>query len=235
MSVYLCMPSARPDGGTISQWQAAGYKTAIWRDPSAAPLSSDILIEAKYPGYYKACNLLIREALKDQECNWVVCAGDDTLPDPKHTPNFIAAQCCSKFVRFGPLCPEMDNTFGVMQPTGDPWSDLKGRIIERIAGSPWIGRTFAERAYGGNGPYCEEYWHMGGDEELQCVARNLGVFWQRPDLNHRHNHWARQPGHTEADMPAFLRRANSQAEWANFLSVFESRKAHNFPGHEVRG
>ena len=35
-----------------------------------------------------------------------------------------------------------------MQPTGDRFAQGQ---IDRIAGSAWIGREFARRAYGGNG------------------------------------------------------------------------------------
>lgn len=76
---------------------------------------------------------------------------------------------------------------------------------------------------------------MGEDEELQAVATKLGVFWQRPDLIHRHNHWGRprkgeKMGLTSR-MPPFLLRANSPEEWNKYKRIFAERKAAGFPGH----
>jgi hypothetical protein len=118
-----------------------------------------------------------------------------------------------------------------MQPTGDPWRDVLGRIIERIAGSPWIGRDFCERAYLGNGPWCEEYTHCFGDEELQRVAILRECFWQRPDITHMHHNWARA-NQDRRDMPAFLKDANSAAHWNQYKTIFERRRANGFPGSE---
>lgn len=128
-------------------------------------------------------------------------------------------------------------TFGVMQPTGDRWGDRNGAYIDRVAGSAWIGREFCRRAYGGNGPMWSEYHHMYVDEELQCVALKLGVFWQRPDLTHLHNHWGRpregeRLGQAER-MPAFLRHANSAENWRKMKAIFEARRAAGFPGSEA--
>ncbi|MES2393495.1 MAG: hypothetical protein V4555_17800 [Acidobacteriota bacterium] len=234
-SVYLCIPSARPDGGTIPKWTAAGYKTAIWRDSGAPPIEANITIIGKYPGYSKACNALIKMALADQACQWVVGGGDDVLPDPDHGPEEIAEECEEHFT----CAPDLPGTcakcrtYGVMQPTGDPWRDLQGRIIERIAGSPWIGRAFAERVYGGNGPWWPDYFHCFGDEELMLVAQRMGVYWQRPDLVHHHEHWARKSGDVK-DMPEFLKEANSAAHWEKYKALFMQRKAAGFPGSEVR-
>lgn len=224
MAVWLTIPSARPDGGTLPKWREAGYKLAIWRDPGAPSIEADLIHEAKYQGYPHACNTMIRAALaEDPECDWVVCGGDDTLPDPNWEPGVIATWFT---IYFG-------NTFGVVQPAGDPWADIQGRIIERIAGSPWIGRQFAERMYGGRGPWCEEYRHCFCDEELQLVAQKLGVFWQRPDLCHMHNNWARSRGNAD-DMPAFLADANSQRHWITYKALFEQRRAAGFPGSEPK-
>jgi hypothetical protein len=119
-----------------------------------------------------------------------------------------------------------------MQPTGDPWRDTMGRIIERIAGSPWLGRAFCERVNRGNGPWWPEYTHCFGDEELQCVATRLGIFWQRNDVTHHHDNWARAHGDAK-DMPEFLRDANSPQHWAKYKALFEIRRASGFAGSEV--
>jgi len=220
MSVYLCIPSARPDGGTISAWAAAGYKTAIWRDPGASPIDANITIVGRYPGYSKASNALIKLALADPACQWVVGGGDDVLPDPNHTPEEIAEECYAWFPYSN------GGTFGVMQPTGDPWRDLQGRIIERIAGSPWIGRTFAERVYGGNGPWWPEFDHMFSDEHLLNVATKLGVYWMRPDLTHFHNHPLRNGDRSK--LPDFLEQWNTTQHWNKSKAIFDRLKAGGF-------
>lgn len=113
---------------------------------------------------------------------------------------------------------------------------MVGAYIDRVCGSPWIGRQFAERMYQGNGPYWPEYTHMGVDEELQAVAVKMGVLWQRPELIHYHDHWGRPHGAGKygnaADMPDFLFRANSTEEWYRYKRIFDERKRLGFPGHE---
>jgi hypothetical protein len=237
MSVWLCLPSAKPDGGTIPLWKEKGYKVAVWRDPGARELNADLIIQAPYKGYYFACNRLMRDVfMLDPACNWVVCAGDDTLPDERN-PEEIARECEKKFLKMNDPIQRSDfgGTFGVMQPTGDPASDGLGRTIERSAGSPWIGREFAQRAYGGKGPYFEGYFHMGGDEELKLVAEKLGVYWPRPDVTHLHMRWDRDGDHwhgAHKQPPVYMDKAYGPEEWANYQRVFGERKAAGFPGCE---
>lgn len=151
-------------------------------------------------------------------------------------------------------------TFGVMQPTGDRWGEHRnthqftarpgqgqqmcsqcgrfqenvihsvGAYIDRVAGSPWMGREFCLRVNQGRGPLWPEYFHIGCDEELQAVAKRLGVFWQRPDLIHLHRHWGRDAG--KSNMPEFLKRANSTEEWNAYKKLFTEREAKGFPGSE---
>jgi hypothetical protein len=97
MSVWLCLPSAKPDGGTIPLWREKGYKVAVWRDPGASKIDSDFVLEGAYTGYYRTCNHLMRCVFElDSNCNWSVCGADDTLPDPGD-PEKIAAQCSHEF------------------------------------------------------------------------------------------------------------------------------------------
>lgn len=98
--------------------------------------------------------------------------------------------------------------------------------IDRVAGSPWLGREWCERINGGQGPLWPEYTHMFVDEEVQAVAEKLGVFWQRPDLIHPHEHW----GKTAQRPPEFLREVNSPAHWKRYGDLFARRKAQGFPG-----
>lgn len=163
--------------------------------------------------------------------------------------------------------------FGVMQPTGDRWGqgrcttcqgsgtidemlhcgakltclDCRGTgvsaVIDRICGSPWMGREFCRRMYHGGGPLYNGYYHNFADEELQHVARKLGVLWQRRDLTQTHRHWAQKQTksatHTGLagdvrNMPEWARKINDPAlsDWDQSKALFAKRKAAGFPGHE---
>ena len=251
MAVWLCIPSARPPADVepvLDAWRERGYKIAIQRDeheqPSpglsridtswVGPKWEDSLVHWRpYAGYGEAVNFLARDVLSyDPSCDWIVTGGDDTLPDPNHTAEEIAKECS---MHFGELHAGVANcTFGVMQPTGDRFADGS---IDRIAGSPWIGREFCLRVNQGNGPLWAEYWHMFDDEELQNVAIKLGVFWQRPDLIHLHRHFMRESDAIDSpavrkDIPPHLIRANSKEHWDKNQKLFRERKAAGFPGHE---
>ena len=225
MSVWLTIPSARSDAGTVRLWKQRGYRIALWRDQedeiSKQYGADGLVIVGSYPGYAKAVNALVREVLaRDAEAEYCIATGDDTEPDQNYPPAEIARQCTEHF----------KGTFGVMQPTGDRWSDGAGVIIERIAGSPWIGREFAQRANGGVGPLWPEYTHCFVDNEIMDVAQRLGVFWQRRDLAHMHQHWARPE--IKGQMPHFLAEANSVGHWNRFKALYDQRRAAGFPGHE---
>jgi hypothetical protein len=130
----------------------------------------------------------------------------------------------------GGYCP----TLGVTQPTGDRWGEKNGEAtIDRIAGSPWMGREFCRRMYHGSGPMYNGYYHNFADEELQCVAQKLGVFWQRRDLIQEHRHWARPRGDWR-DAPEWAKKINDPrfSDWDKSKALFAARKAAGFPGHE---
>jgi hypothetical protein len=253
MSVYYAIPSARPAeeaNPVLKSWRERGYRVVIQRDVEKDRRSMfevDDAIYRPYAGYAEAVNHLCQYIIADDpQAEWIVTGGDDILPDPNHSAEEIARECCAHFADaknrgsgYSALQWDAWATFGVMQPTGDRWEvngPGTGAGIDRVAGSPWIGREFARRMYGGRGPLCEEYWHCGEDEELMQVAMMMGVFWQRPDLIHHHAHWGRpKPGQRMAinpTVPAFLERANSPAEWAKFKAIFAERRANNWPGHE---
>ena len=203
-----------------------GYKLAVYRDTGAEPIKAHLKVDGDYPGYAVAMNQLTQYVMElDPSCEWCVVGADDILPDPNHMAETIAAQCTMHF----------SGTFGCMQPTGDRWgSDAsmpncrpdRVAYIDRVCGSPWLGREFVMTMYEGNGPYFPAYSHMGVDEELQEVAEMLGVLWQRPDLTHLHNHWARE----RRKMPDYLKEANSPQHWNAYKRIFETRKAQGFPG-----
>lgn len=237
MSVWLCIPSKRQPlaaNHALCTWKDHGYKIALQRDKGEDELMmlrdliADELHFREYKGYPEATNWLIADVMSHHvDAEWFVITGDDTYPDMRKTADEIALECyhyCS------------DSTFGVMQPTGDRWADSQGVCIERIAGSPWIGRQYARRINGGSGPSWPEYYHMFNDEELQLVAQKYGVFWQRPDLTHLHNHWGRPRGGEKignaSRMPEFLTKANSAEEWNRSSAIFKARKAAGFPGSE---
>ncbi len=117
------------------------------------------------------------------------------------------------------------STWGVAQPTGDDWSDHLGKIIDRIAGSPWLGRTWCERANAGKGPMWPEFRHQFVDEHLQRYAQHLGVFLQRPDLTHHHAH--AQRGGVGKPAP-HMTEWNSQKHWVESKAIFDRLIAGNF-------
>jgi hypothetical protein len=216
-----------------------GYKVAIWRDIAEAPFNKAgatspaqfLMGNAPYPGYAIAVNRLIKGLREyDQEAQWFVCAGDDTLPDPHKLAATIAAECSEHF----------GGTFGICQPTGDRWHEGVGGFsnapIDRVCGSPWMGREFCKRMYQGKGPLFEGYTHMFVDEELQEVATKLGVLWQRRDLTHFHKHWGRGETDksivTDPKIPEHLVKWNTPEHWKESKALFESRKAAGFPGSE---
>lgn len=229
MSVWYAIPSARPAAEVqvcVEAWRSMGYKVALLRDEGCFDVEADLLSSIlPYPGYATAVNELARLILaSDPEADWIVTGGDDTFPDPVKRANEIAEECREYF----------GWTFGVMQPTGDRFA---GGSIDRIAGSPWIGREFCERMYGGNGPLYSGYDHMFVDEELLCVAERLGVYWRRPDLVQRHDHFMRASKDLNSpavkrDPPPHLVRWNTPEHWRKSEALFKNRKATGFPGHE---
>jgi hypothetical protein len=255
---WLCIPSARPVaevGLVVAKWKAMGYGVALWRDDPRAPagifackspeipndLGADIVfLSARYPGYAVSVNAMAPHILeRDTECDWIVVGGDDTFPDPTKRADEIARECSEHFFRGGyedinaDGTPFRKHTFGVMQPTGDPWADHLGRIIERIAGSPWLGRSWCRRAHGGKGPLFPDFRHMFVDEALQLYAQSLGVFWQRPDLTHFHAHAQRDLANPArlggVGQPApHMKEWNSQKHWQESKAIFERLKSTNF-------
>lgn len=243
MSVWYVIPSKRPPEQcepVFQRWCKMGYNVLVQRDIGES--IPTVHIQRLYLGYAEAVNFLARLVLEGStDVDWIVTGGDDMLPDPHKSAEEIARECSQYFRAQIPGIepPLYTCTFGVMQPTGDRWL-VNGPGTkpgsECVAGSPWMGREFCRRMYGGRGPLCEEYFHCGEDEELQEVATMLGVFWQRPDLTHYHDHWGRpregeKLGHASR-MPAFLARANSAEEWKRMKATLARRKAAGWPGHE---
>ncbi len=245
MSVWLCIPSARPPEQVepvLTAWRERGYKIALWRDPNSGIIDCcDWGMVGEYPGYAQAVNKLALRILElDPSCDWIVTGGDDTLPDPNHTAHEIAESCNWHFGSrwsavtagdcnsFGYI--PKSHTFGVMQPTGDRFA---GGCIDRIAGSPWLGREWCLRANGGRGPFWPEFTHMFGDECLKRTAERIGVYWERPDLIHMHNHFQRKSDAIDAPavskpIPPHLQKWNTRKHWDEMQAIFRRLEAEDF-------
>lgn len=246
----------------LAKWRSMGYKIALWRDADSQTgtgafdesLADLLWFGGKYPGYAQAVNFLISRVMRiDLRAEWLIAAGDDTLPDSDHAAEEIGEECKAHFrgLAFSRLPDgtveqtspfDSSGTFGVMQPTGDRFAQGQ---IDRIAGSAWIGREFARGAYGGNGPLWHEYTHMWVDEELKHVAEKYGVYWIRPDLVHLHMHWQRESaainsnaiGKPESARPAHMHPSSNdgytQLHWKKYEKIFKDRRAVGFPGSEL--
>jgi hypothetical protein len=194
-----------------------------------------------------ATNALAKDVLEtDSQCDWIIAGGDDVDPDPNHTADEIARECSEYFDDLymfrcedgndfaRAMTSEQYSTFGVMQPTGDRFA---GGSIDRIAGSPWMGRAWCERINQGRGPLWPDYLHVFADEELQNVAIKYGVFWQRPELIHLHHHFQRESDALDSKavpraIPPHLIEANSKDHWYKFKTLFNERTRTGFPGSE---
>ena len=255
MSVYLTIPSARPPAEAnpvLQRWRDAGYKIALWRDADDQGLVADIVFhQPVYPGYAEAVNQLVRLVMDaDHDADWFVAAGDDVLPDPNNRAYEIAKECYEYFAALhaGPdAAPGVDistksitaaligianSTFGVMQPTGDRFA---GGSIDRICGSAWIGREFANRAYQGKGPLWPAFTHMFVDEHLQAVAQTLGIFWQRRALVQLHRHYQRESDALDSPavdkpIPEHMKKSDAytKAHWDKSRAIFDRLKAGGF-------
>ncbi len=247
MSVWFCIPSIRPNGGTIPTWRERGYNVAVLRQ--GEPIECELQIPTgEYKGWAASVNILAKWVIEhDSSAEWIVSGGDDYEPDMAVGPNIISVQCTKYFGLFGdPKISQPERmTLGVMQPTGDRWGDSpaaraqygenRGAYIDRIAGSPWMGREWCKRAYQGQGPMFGGYKHMYADEELKEVAEKLGVYWARRDLGQLHRHWGRKPDGEFAsltDCPDFMQPYNTPQHWHESKKLFENRKAAGWPGSE---
>jgi hypothetical protein len=249
MKVCFAIPSKRkPEEcqSLLDKWIERGYRVVLRRlvEDAPHPTGCEIILRERYYGWAASVNELSKIILnRDPEVDWIVTGGDDYAPDPNYKANEIANECSRVFgAQWNPDSNE-PGTFGVMQPTGDRWGeqDENSRrmhpdapaLIDRICGSPWLGREFCLRMYGGNGPLFDGYKHMFADEELQSVAKRLGVLWQRRDLTQIHHHWSRASNETvqQNGCPDWLQWANSKEHWDASRTLFHGRKAVGFPGY----
>lgn len=228
--IWYGIPTANPERAiaTLKKWRSAGYKTAVLIDEPTIPSTTEaqgpllkalgddivnqIVVMPRYEGYYRSVQI-IREAIREKLGDLpdiLVCGGDDMDPDPNRHPQEIAEECFARY----------PDGYFVMQPVGD---DLKG--TDKICGSPWFGKEWLRRAYGGNGPFSTRYFQYYGDEELRNVAEAQQVLWQRKDLVQYHHHYIRQDGPKKTDYQA----KNENLYFKKDGEVFKSRKERGFP------
>lgn len=224
--VWYAIPSCNRERALrcFEAWADMGYRCAVHTDADGGEWGADARHVGPYRGYWTESNHLARMIGGDAAV--VVFGGDDILPDPKRRAEDIALEFVEHF----------KGTFGVMQPTGDPWMPDKDGVpaSARICGSGWYGRDWIARAYGGRGPTWPDYHQFFADEEVQQVALRLGVFWQRPDLTQLHLHWSRTDGTPGVDPRAPYQKANSDRWWQVDKALFELRRSLGWPSHQVR-
>lgn len=194
----------------LPKWIGAGYRVIVLQDRVRFDVhGAEVYHHGEYHGYAWAVNYLYRVVSGVSGAPVVVLIGDDMDPDPHKSPGEIRREFEERF----------PDTFGVMQPIGDPLSG-----VDRICGSPWVGRSFASRINGGVGPLWPGYYHFFADEELFDVTTMLGCLWQRRDLSHYHDHWSRR-----GERPPHLGAA--QDNWDADKATHTERKSKGFPGH----
>lgn len=200
----------------LKAWKDRGYMTAVLIDGanSSPPKHCDLWIwQEQYRGWGKSVNQLCKLLTASHGAEWVVSGGDDHYPDPKLSPEEIAAQTEKRF----------GGTLGVMQPIGDLYGS-----IERCADSPWFGAKWIRRAYQGNGPMCEAYEHFFMTEELQSVATRMGCFQQRADITQYHDHFLRN-----GEPATAYQEAARNGPWQRDCSTFQARSMAGFPGSNL--
>lgn len=213
IEVWYALPSAGPAEGArlcLEAWQDQGYCIAVARerDLELIDLADYHLRPPAYRGYQRTINQLARTVLASRPQAQIIVAGaDDVFPDTAHTAQEIAQEFLQHF----------GGWLGVMQPTGHSNWSLKAHLI---AWSPWLGREWCMRAYGGQGPFPAMYWHNRADIELAQVAGRLRLWWARPDLRQVH---ARHP----SSAPHLAHREGHKLQDAE---TYRTRLAQHFPG-----
>jgi hypothetical protein len=211
--VWLAIPSANPDlcRKTLPVWREMGYRIAVLQNYEQGSIPADITVwRDEYPGWAESINILTREVVP-KTASIVVSGGDDTLPDTRVPAHAIAQQFHERF----------PDGFGVMQPQGDTYMEA-----EHTCGSPWFGRGWIERMYGGKGPMFGGYRHNWADLELFWLAKGLGALWQRPDLAQHHEHFWRT-GEAKPEYWSTHVEASDRAD----VQLYLARSWLNFPGH----
>lgn len=229
MSGKMCLAGVfardpREGWPTVAGAHKMGYRTAILIDQmneyqdlyKAADIPGLIMTskDGRYAGWSMSNNIITKEILRQYpECDWVAYISDDTTVDPNWHADHIALQLEAHF----------GGTYGICQPTGCRWGDGH---IDRIAGSPIIGREWCERAHGGLGPFFPPLLHMFADEALTWAAEREGVYLRRPDLTHDHRHFKRVGEEADHSIPPpkHLEWCNTREHWDSMQAIFEQFK-----------
>jgi hypothetical protein len=209
--VWYAVPSARPVAeaqACFDAWRDMGYATAATR--KRPDLNVDRLAcLPEYPGLWVATNYLAKLVLdEDPECQIVVTGGDDVWPDTTKRADQIADEFVAHF----------RGTLGVMQPTKDLPPGHSG-----LAWSPWFGREWCRRAFGGRGPAEPAFWHYYGDLAIAQAAWRHDVWWERPDLKHTHRNWK------ELRVPRPPHLAEARDRWQADKDLYTRLAAAGFP------
>lgn len=174
-------------------------------------------LKLPFEGYYRVINSLVAHAFKNG-AEVVTCAADDMDPDPEHDAQEIAEAYLNRF----------PDGLGILQACGDPQGvdEFGHQAASRICGSPTFGRGWFEKAYGGKGPFWDDYRSFYCDEELKEVAEKLGVLWMASEYTFLHKHWS-WGWRPQAE----YQKRNSDWHWSADKELFDSRKKMEFPGH----
>jgi hypothetical protein len=240
--VWYCVPSCNPRRAreATAAWREMGYRVALLVDRNRlgdfiwGEDAPDLVVETqRYPGYYRSVNLLagvlrrgtfgLRDGGLIRKSHYgvstppavVVTGGDDMFPDEKLSAH------------------EIRDTLYAMRPDGwfvaQPIGDVAGMPgTDKICGSPWFGAAWLERGYGGQGPFCGDYFHFYGDEELKNVSVLTGAYVELPNICQRHEHYRRQGGPKKTAYQA----RNETRYWTPDQRIFNERKSKGWPGHE---
>lgn len=217
MSVWFAIPSANYQMAikTLPKWRDQGYRIAIMLDEGApCPLlNADFVYSGTFRSWAIEVNHLARRIyLTNRNMTAVVTGGDDIYPCEDKTAHELEAEFLEHF----------PDTFGIMQPVGDGFCGNGQAAV-----SPWLGREWIRRGYGGQGPLYECYQHFCPDTELCAVARHLGIYWERPDVSQFHAHWTRLP---QGERKPWAHLDHAQASRQIDSQLFQARKATGFPG-----
>lgn len=188
-----------------------GYRVAVLQNRERGEIPADITVWSDdYPGWPGSVNRLARDVVP-RGAPVVVTGGDDMLPDPERPAERLLAEFRERF----------PDGLGVMQPHGDGFMNAA-----MYCGSPWLGRGWIERAYGGSGPMPSGYRHNWADNELYWVSRCLGVLWSRGDVSQRHEHFTR----TGEPKPQWWATEVERRDRAD-VQLYIARSWQRFPGH----
>jgi hypothetical protein len=212
LAVWYAIPSANPSRAQtcLAKWKAQGYKTAVMLDAGQPTIAADWCNHIDpYPGYFSTVNQMCR-ILFEAGADIVVTGGDDMYPDQKQNAQVLGRLFFKEF----------PDGYGVMQPVGD--IGIPG--TDKICGSPWIGKAFWERTYGGEGPFWHGYNSYYGDEEMFNVAKQLECLFQPKQVTQYHDHFSRPGG-----LPKQSYQQRNERYWKQDQQLFFQRKAAGFP------